>query len=477
MPQEARQNSFSIGALRVNPRERILELDDRKLNLEPLVMRLLTVLADSAGQVVSRHSLFGHIWGAAMVGDDSLNRLVLTLRKALASFGSPVLIETVPGTGYALRIAAASATETEASGLTRAIQAAHDSWRLALPQPDFLCLEHLAAACRAEPADPRLWGWAALLYRHAAEYAAPHDIARFTHDCEEASRRALALDPSQPEALTALATLVPLIGNWGMARERLLSVLERHPDHPVASQDLATLEMATGRVREGKRIRDALLVRDSVAAVTSYKSVFQHWSVGDHAGMDRIAERAINLWPTHPAVWLVRLWTYAYTGRVEAALAMTTDDVPGPDTPPPMLGFLRTVLRGAAAADTMARHEEIRTASLAFAASGPAAALAALFALGLSDQCDAQFEVLQAYYFHEGPAPVPSHHTASELSLNEQHRRLTQVLFTPVLASARRDPRFLLLCKRIGLADYWKETGLTPDFLADAASPAKAMAG
>jgi DNA-binding winged helix-turn-helix (wHTH) protein len=476
MPQEARHNSYTIGPLRVHPRERILELSDRKLNLEPLVMRLLMVLADSAGQVVSRRSLFEHIWGAAMVGDDSLNRLVLTLRKALVKLGSPVLIETVPGTGYALRIAALSATETESSGPGRAIQAAHDSWRLALPQPDFLCLEQLAAASRAEPADARLWGWAALLYRHAAEYGAPHDIARFTHDCEEASRRALALDPSQPEALTALATLVPLIGDWGMHRERLLSVLERHPDHPVASQDFATLEMAIGRVREGKRIRDALRVRDPLAAVTCYKSVFQHWSVGDHAGMDRIAERAINLWPTHPAVWLVRLWTYAYTGRVEAALAMTNDAVPRPDTPPPMLGFLRTVLR-AAAGDTQAGREDIRTASLAFAATGPAAALAALFALGLSDQCDAQFEVLQAYYFHEGPAPVPSHHTASELSLNEQHRRLTQVLFTPVLGSARRDPRFLLLCKRIGLADYWEESGLTPDFLADSASPVRALAG
>jgi DNA-binding winged helix-turn-helix (wHTH) protein len=476
MPQEARHNSFDIGALRVHPRERILELGDRKLNLEPLVMRLLTVLADSAGQVVSRRSLFGHIWGEAMVGDDSLNRLVLTLRKALASFGSPVQIETVPGTGYALRIAAGSSTETEESRPQRAIQAAHDSWRLALPQPDFLCLEQLAAACRAEPANAHLWGWSALLYRHAAEYGAPHDVARFTHDCEEASRRALALDPAQPEALTALATLVPLIGDWGVRRERLLGVLERHPDHPVASQDLATLEMATGRVREGKRIRDDLLARDPLAAVTCYKSVFQHWSVGDYAGMDRMAERAINLWPTHPAVWLVRMWTYAYTGRVEAALAMTNDAVPRPDTPPPMLGFLRTVLR-AAAADKPAGREEIRTASLAFAATGPAAALAALFALGLSDQCHEQFEVLQAYYFHEGPAPVPSHHTASELSLNEQHRRLTQVLFTPVLASARRDRRFLLLCKRIGLADYWEESGLTPDFLADSASPVRAMTG
>ena len=346
MPQEARQTSFSIGALRVHPRERCLELGSAKLHLEPLVMRLLIVLAESAGQVVSRRALFTHIWGAAMVGDDSLNRLVLTLRKALAGLAAPVTIETVPGTGYTLRIGVTDAdVRTEPSTTGRAVQAALDSWRLALPQPDFLCLEQLAAACRAEPSEPLLWGWSALLYRHAAEYGVPHDVARFAQECQDASRRALDLDPAQPEALTALATLVPLIGDWRVTRERLLAVLERHPDHLVASQDVATLEMATGRVREGKRIRDVLLARDPLAAVTNYKSVFQHWSVGDHAGMDRIGGRAINLWPTHPAVWLVRLWTYAYTGRVEAALAMTTDTVPRPDTPPPMLGFLRTILR------------------------------------------------------------------------------------------------------------------------------------
>ena len=69
---------------------------------------------------------------------------------------------------------------------------------------------------------------------------------------------------------------------------------------------------------------------------------------------------------------------------------------------------------------------------------------------------------------------MPSHHTPNELSLNEQHRRLTQVLFTPVLASARTDPRFLQLCRRIGLTAYWEETGLAPDFLADAQAAARA---
>jgi len=50
-----------------------------------------------------------------------------------------------------------------------------------------------------------------------------------------------------------------------------------------------------------------------------------------------------------------------------------------------------------------------------------------------------------------------------ELSLNEQHRRLTQVLFMPVFARMRADSRFVKLCSHIGLTDYWNESGLTPD--------------
>ncbi|WP_426265532.1 winged helix-turn-helix domain-containing protein [Sphingomonas sp. LHG3443-2] len=73
MQQEGLRNSFSIGALRVHPNERILETAERKLSLEPLVMRLFTILAERAGQVVARRELFALCWGSSLVGDDSLN--------------------------------------------------------------------------------------------------------------------------------------------------------------------------------------------------------------------------------------------------------------------------------------------------------------------------------------------------------------------------------------------------------------------
>jgi tetratricopeptide (TPR) repeat protein len=42
------------------------------------------------------------------------------------------------------------------------------------------------------------------------------------------------------------------------------------------------------------------------------------------------------------------------------------------------------------------------------------------------------------------------------------------ILFRPWMAPIRRDPRFMVLAKRLGLVDYWLKSGQWPDFCADA---------
>lgn len=461
---------FELGDLRVRPRERFLQFEATSVAVEPLVMQLLVALSQRAGELVSRRDIFDICWGSAAVGDDSLNRVVAGLRKALQqTTAGTVRIETVPSAGYVLKIA--NDTHGDGGGgdhsreVERAIAAAFDSWRLGLPEPDHVRLEQLRAACSAAPFDARAAGMLALLCRHATEYGGPNAASKYLRECEGAARRAIEIDPHQPEALTALASIVPLFGGWSEARHRLTNILEVHPDHPVATQDLATLEMATGRIRVSKLLRDGLIARDPLAATYCYKSVYQHWSIGDFARMDHVADRAIQLWPNHPAVWMVRLWTLAYTGRVPAAIAMLDDGAVRPNIPKSPLTFLRQMLPvleggGGAAIDAAAE------ASLDLARSGPVNAMAAIFALGILDRQERLFELTEGYYLRGGGGPVPVSHSGVELSLNEQHRRLTQVLFTPVFAKARKDPRFMVICERIGLRDYWEDSGLVPDFLA-----------
>jgi hypothetical protein len=130
-----------------------------------------------------------------------------------------------------------------------------------------------------------------------------------------------------------------------------------------------------------------------------------------------------------------------------------------------MLQLLKVVVAAVAEGSPASIDQAAATARDA-AASGPARAIAALFALGLLDRVDDSFAVAGAYYLRQGAGPVPLHSTKGELATNDLHRRVTQILFTPACAEMRQHPRFARLCDRSGLTSYWEQTGLAPDFLA-----------
>lgn len=458
---------FDLGPIRVRPVARALESSKGSFVTEPLVMQLLVELSRKAGRVVSRREIFERCWGSAPVGDDSLNRIVRELRRALSiADDGTVLVETVPGAGYALRLGAKPPkfNGTAAADVDHAIQEALDSVRRGLPEPDYLRLEMLRRAVLLDATSAGAWGMLALLSRYAAEYSEPGEVSEFVAQCQTTARRALRLDPRQSYALVALATVAPLFGRWLEARSSLMEVMEAAPDEFVAAHELIIVEMATGRVGAALTLTNRLIEADPLAASTIYKGIYQRWSAGDLLGMDQLGEKGIHLWPMHVAIWTARLWTLAFTGRIEAAQAMLEDDASRPEIPHATLRLLQAVI-GAAASRTPDDVDRAAASARQAAAAGPARAITALFALGLLDRVDESFGVAEAYYLRRGAGPVPVRQTPGEPSINDQHRRVTQILFTPACARMREDARFMTLCESIGLAGYWQETGLEPDFL------------
>lgn len=462
-------SDFRLGPIKVRPRERVVEADGSSFALEPLVIRLLVLLSRRAGQLITRGEIFELCWGSAPVGDDSLNRLVAALRKTL-ELASPdtVAIQTVSGAGYVLRLRPYPANNTTPSkaeaDVKAALEAAHESWRLGLPEPDYLQLESMRRISAIAGRNAEVWGTLALLCRHAAEYAPPEEVPSFVRECEASARRCLMLDEAQPGALTALASVAPLFGRWLEARISLVGALEKAPHSPMASHDLAIVEMATGRVREAKAIIDRLAGADPLAACYVYKSVYQHWSVGDWAGLNHVADRGIHLWPHHPAIWTARLWTLAYTGRLSAAADMLADEAIRPPIPLAALRFLSVVIGGLLSGSNDAIDDAIEEARNK-AATGPAQAIASMFALGLLNGPDALMDVAEAYYLRSGAQPVPVSHSEKEMAVNDQYRRVTQILFTPAFERVRGTERFSDLCEKIGLTHYWEATGLLPDYM------------
>jgi DNA-binding winged helix-turn-helix (wHTH) protein len=452
-----------LGELIVRPNERSIEGPAATRSLEPLVMTLFVALLGRAGKIVERRQLFSRLWGASAVGDDNLNRLVALLRRALTGVGASSLrIETVPGTGYILRLNAPPSPGAAQEEANHALAEGINSWRTAAPEPDYLTIALLSRVLGVAGDEARILGLLALLHRHAAEYGLGHEAAEHLRSCEAAARRALELNPHQPEAGTAIVSINPLYGRWYEASERLVELCAASGRHPVPENDLAVLEMATGQVEASKRRRDRLIRLDPLAAGYCYKSVYQHWALGDRIGMDHVADRAMQLWPHHPAVWMARFWTLAYTSRLPAAQGLLARRPPA--MPLPIINFLSLVL-GAAADGHASACAAARDAAVQLAGRGPAQAIASLFALGLLGRPDEAFLVAERYYLQQGPEPVPLHSAPDDPRLNEQHRRLTQILFTPACAAMRESARFESLCRSIGLVRFWEKSGITPDHL------------
>jgi len=95
---------FDLGGVRVRPaRRQLCTPGGATHDLEPRVMQVLVALAGEQGKVVSRDRLIEACWEGRIVGDDSLNRCVVALRRLAASIDPPPFtIETVPRVGYSL---------------------------------------------------------------------------------------------------------------------------------------------------------------------------------------------------------------------------------------------------------------------------------------------------------------------------------------------------------------------------------------
>lgn len=97
-------DAFLIGSVRIDPRRLTVTIDDMHRSVEPLAMRILMVLVEAEGQVVTREEMIDAVWPDGYAGEGSLSRAIWSLRQALGDNArSPDFIETVPSVGYRLK--------------------------------------------------------------------------------------------------------------------------------------------------------------------------------------------------------------------------------------------------------------------------------------------------------------------------------------------------------------------------------------
>lgn len=477
-----------VAGLTVDPVLRRVSGPGGETPIEPLVMRLFLHLIDRQGQVLERRDLFHHLWGNAQVGDDSLNRLVGSLRKALErTSDGTVQIETVPRLGYRLIVEPEVVSEAPSTTRRSLIVAGASSllmlggagvWlarsdsraevahlvergdvllRDAVPLEAGEAVPPLRSALEVDPRNARALGLLALAEETRAFNGGSINAGETLRVAEKAARAALRLDPNEPHARLALIDIKAASLDWSQMEDRLEALRTSAPTNVHVLGSLTSLLQAAGRTSHSWQYNEQAAAAAPSSPTPLWRRALRLWTVGRTREAMSLSERLLPLWPKHALVWNARFMILAFSGRTEAAAAMLSNTVApaGNAHPAKPEQWLPTLT--AFAEPNRANVERAREANLAAARRNPGQATYAAMVLSQLGEIDAAYLVIEALLLAKGPL-VPSRPIVPRSFVaNSPSWCRTQWLFMPPLAAVRRDPRFNALCEELGLARYWRQ--------------------
>ncbi|NLH92543.1 MAG: response regulator transcription factor [Atopobium sp.] len=92
---------FQNGSLKIDEAAGCVYVDDTEIHLAPIEYKLLNLLANNVGKVITHNSIIKEIWGDTMPYDSpSVRVYIAMLRKKLETPMGTRLIQTHPGIGY-----------------------------------------------------------------------------------------------------------------------------------------------------------------------------------------------------------------------------------------------------------------------------------------------------------------------------------------------------------------------------------------
>jgi len=93
-------NNLITADLKIYPELRQVKIGSTTIHLGPVNMKVMLVLLQNHGQVVSRETMFDLVWKNQIVSDDTLTRCISDLRTKIGKYSQQPLIKTVPKRGY-----------------------------------------------------------------------------------------------------------------------------------------------------------------------------------------------------------------------------------------------------------------------------------------------------------------------------------------------------------------------------------------
>lgn len=325
---------------------------------------------------------------------------------------------------------------------------------------------YLLEATRLAPDFAPAWGMLAFTYA-LRKFQGPH-AARAGEDarCRSAAANALAIDPDEAFAQCSLLVLVPPYRQWRRFEERGRDLARRHPELPLSHHLHGDVLAATGRWREAVKAMADIDRRRFLIPLSDRSIIQALWAAGNIQRAETLLAQAAERWPIHHAIWNLRIEFLTHSGRPAEAVDLIGNRSAQPPHYPQ--GQLNAALLTAKAMAGGAGVREAIAANLALLDDGRADYLAYLnqkisMALLVAQRCaalgdlDSAFAILDGYYFGRGA------HAALAPAAGDEDRT-TVSLFEPAASRLRSDPRFATLVREIGLEDYWRSAGVTPDY-------------
>lgn len=494
------RSDFQIGELRVSPSRRLVQGPAGSIHLQPLIMQAFLLLLDADGDVVTRDQLFDQCWGGNLVGNESLNRVMARIRQ-IPSEVAPGLfeIETIPRTGYRISgdilpllqstplpdappsnfsrraliassaaaitavgaagiwLAGRSGSDREFDDLTKEAQEAVRNLRF-----NEGVARTLEKAVAIRPKDAKAWGLLALVRSlHAQSLSGAPEERPAIPAAEEAIRKALSIDPREPNALLAMFELQGSTLDLATRDRKLRQIINIDPSNVIAITELVGLLQSAGLNAESWSWNERALRIEPLSADLLGRRALKLWIAGRVAEADKVVDQVRALYPADGGTWWVRFLILALTDRAQAALAMLKGEPKMLDTALATLweACLPALDQRSAMAITTARNACLDAARKA----GELAAHAVMILAALGE-VDASFAIADGFLLWRGKI-VRQSEGGKEITNDAAWRNGVQWLFTPPCASMRRDPRFLALCNGIGLTEYWRSRSVGPDYL------------
>lgn len=249
--------------------ERGLEGPSGAVPLRPLDSKVLRLLLEAQGRVVSRDTILETVWQGKLVSDDSITQSVRRLRGAMAGPDGTDLIQTVYGTGVRISAsiersaAPAGGSAAVARSVARNIKAAailtsaREMAAQRAPENFSAAIEATQSAIEILPSCVDAWTTQAMLrmFQAGRLLVAPREAGAAA---VAAANRALELDPSCGEALAVRGWITALVERdvaAGLAD--FDASLQLSGEHWIVRALHAWALVAAGRVDEAARAMQA----------------------------------------------------------------------------------------------------------------------------------------------------------------------------------------------------------------------------